>query len=196
VDVADSRSRLVGPRDHSDLSGRRRRPARTSPSTASGREGTRISTTTAQSERQEATLDDCRAHVDRVFALAERFGVPVDIHADLADDTSDPRFALGEHIADRTHAHGMGGQVTVGHMTSLASLVPVTRKRVLGELADAGVAVVVLPMTDMHLGGRNDEADVRRGTATGCTSAPTPTSSSWRRPPPPRRCSAARTAAS
>jgi cytosine deaminase len=114
---------------------------------------------------QEATLDDCRAHVDRVFALAERFGVPVDIHADLADDTSDPRFALAEHIADRTRAHGMGGRVTVGHMTSLASLVPVARKRVLGELADAGVAVVVLPMTDMHLGGRNDEADVRRGIA-------------------------------
>ena len=29
----------------------------------------------------------------------------------------------------------------------------------------ARVAVVVLPMTDMHLGGRNDEANVRRGIA-------------------------------
>ena len=114
---------------------------------------------------QEATLDDCRAHVDRVFALAERFGVPVDIHADLADDTTDPRFALAEHIADRTRAHGMGGQVAVGHMTSLASLMPDARKRVLGELAEAGVAVVVLPMTDMHLGGRDDEVNVRRGIA-------------------------------
>jgi cytosine deaminase len=114
---------------------------------------------------QEATTEDCRAHVDRVFALAERFGVPVDIHADLADDTADPRFALAGHIADRTRAHGMGGHVTVGHMTSLASLAPETRKRVLGELADAGVAVIVLPMTDMHLGGRNDEANVRRGIA-------------------------------
>jgi cytosine deaminase len=114
---------------------------------------------------QEATLEECRAHVDRVFALAERFGVPVDIHADLADDTSDPRFALAEHIAEATRAHGMGGQVTVGHMTSLAGLHGAARKRVLGELADAGVAVVVLPMTDMHLGGRNDDANVRRGIA-------------------------------
>jgi cytosine deaminase len=114
---------------------------------------------------QEATLEDCREHVDRVFALAERFGVPVDIHADLADDTSDPRYALAEHIAEATRAHGMGGRVTVGHMTSLASLVPDTRKRVLGDLADAGVAVVVLPLTDMHLGGRNDEVNVRRGIA-------------------------------
>ncbi|HEY2173523.1 MAG TPA: amidohydrolase family protein [Mycobacteriales bacterium] len=114
---------------------------------------------------QEATLEDCREHVDRVFALAERFGVPVDIHADLADDTSDPRYALAEHIAEATRAHGMGGRVTVGHMTSLAGLAPDARKRVLGELADAGVAVVVLPMTDMHLGGRNDEVNVRRGIA-------------------------------
>ena len=59
--------------------------------------------------------------------------MPVDIHADLADDTSDPRYALAEHIADRTRAHGMGGRVTVGHMTSLASLVPDARKRVLGR---------------------------------------------------------------
>lgn len=114
---------------------------------------------------QEATLDDCREHVDRVFALAERFGVPVDIHADFADDTSDPRFALAGHIAEATRAHGMGGRVTVGHMTSLAGLHGDARKRVLGELADAGVAVVVLPMTDMHLGGRNDDANVRRGIA-------------------------------
>jgi cytosine/creatinine deaminase len=114
---------------------------------------------------QEATVEDCREHVDRVFALAERFGLPVDIHADFADDTSDPRHALAGHIADRTRAHGMGGRVTVGHMTSLASLAPGTRGRVLDDLADAGVAVVVLPMTDMHLGGRSDEVNVRRGIA-------------------------------
>jgi cytosine/creatinine deaminase len=113
----------------------------------------------------EPTPDECRAHVDRVFALAERFGVPVDIHADLADDMSDPRFALAGHIADRTRAHGMGGRVTVGHMTSLASLGADARKRAVADLADAGVAVVVLPATDMHLGGRSDEADVRRGIA-------------------------------
>lgn len=113
----------------------------------------------------EATLDDCREHVDLVFGLAERFGVPVDIHADFADDTADPRFALAGHIADRTRAHGMAGRVTLGHMTSLSSLVPDVRKQVLADLADAGVAVVVLPATDMHLGGRSDEVNMRRGIA-------------------------------
>ncbi|GLZ45591.1 N-acyl-D-amino-acid deacylase [Actinomycetospora sp. NBRC 106375] len=113
----------------------------------------------------EPTVEECRAHVDRVFALAERFGVPVDIHADLADDTSDPRFALAGHIADRTRAHGMAGRVTVGHVTSLASLGADARKRAIADLADAGVAVVVLPATDMHLGGRSDDGNVRRGIA-------------------------------
>lgn len=113
----------------------------------------------------EPTVEQCRAHVDRVFALAERFGVPVDIHADLADDTSDPRFALAGHIADRTRAHGMAGRVTVGHMTSLASLGADARRRAIADLADAGVAVVVLPATDMHLGGRSDDGNVRRGIA-------------------------------
>jgi cytosine deaminase len=114
---------------------------------------------------QEATLEQCREHVDLVFALAERFGVPVDIHADFADDTADPRFALAGHIADRTRAHGMAGRVTLGHMTSLSSLEPDARKRALADLADAGVAVVVLPATDLHLGGRADQVNVRRGIA-------------------------------
>ncbi len=112
----------------------------------------------------ERTVEDCQQHVDLVFALAERFGVPVDIHADFAD-TSDPRFSLAAHIADRTRAHGMAGRVTVGHMTSLASLPGERRKEALADLADAGVAVVVLPATDMNLGGRGDDADVRRGIA-------------------------------
>lgn len=113
----------------------------------------------------EATPEECRDHIDRVFALAERFGVPVDLHADFADDTSDPRYALAGHIADRTRAHGMAGRVTVGHMTSLASLGADARKRTIADLADAGVAVVVLPATDVHLGGRSDDANVRRGIA-------------------------------
>jgi cytosine deaminase len=114
---------------------------------------------------QEATLDQCHEHVDLVFELAERFGVPVDIHADFADDTADPRFGLARHIAERTRAHGMAGRVTLGHMTSLSALEPDARKRTLADLADAGVAVVVLPATDLHLGGRGDQVNVRRGIA-------------------------------
>ncbi|MDT7605648.1 MAG: cytosine/creatinine deaminase [Pseudonocardiales bacterium] len=113
----------------------------------------------------EESVEDSRRHVDLVFGLAERFGVPVDIHADFADDDSDPRFGLAEYIAERTRGSGLGGQVTLGHMTSLAGLDPAHRKDVLADLADAGVAVVVLPATDMHLSGRADRVNIRRGIA-------------------------------
>jgi cytosine deaminase len=50
-------------------------------------------------------------------------------------------------------------------MTSLGSLAGHDREVLLKELAAARVAVVLLPHTDVHLGGRSDAADVRRGMA-------------------------------
>jgi cytosine deaminase len=113
----------------------------------------------------EADVADCRHHVDLVFELAREFDVPVDIHADFGDDAADPRFTLAEYIADVTEREGMGGRVALGHMTSLAGRPPAERKEVLARLAEAGVAVVPLPATDMHLGGRADQVNVRRGIA-------------------------------
>ncbi|SEN06341.1 cytosine deaminase [Actinacidiphila rubida] len=111
----------------------------------------------------EGDLDACRRHIDTVFALADEFGVPADLHADFADDTRDARFALAEAIADATERHGMAGRVALGHVTSLAARAPAERAAVIGRLAEAGVAVVALPATDLHLGGRGDTAAVRRG---------------------------------
>lgn len=113
----------------------------------------------------ERDLADCKAHVDFVFGLAAEFGVPVDIHADFADDADDPRFALAGYIAEVTARTGMAGRVALGHMTSLAGRPPAERAAVMAQLAEAGVAVVPLPATDIHLGGRNDAVNVRRGIA-------------------------------
>lgn len=113
----------------------------------------------------EDSVTECRRHIDQVFDLAAEFGVPVDLHADFADDTSDPRFALADYIAEVTERTGMAGRVTIGHATSLAARPPADRDRVLRRLAEAGVAVVPLPATDMFLGGRADTANIRRGIA-------------------------------
>lgn len=113
----------------------------------------------------ENDLADCRAHVDFVFELAAEHGAPVDIHADFADSASDPRFALAEYIAEVTTRMGMAGKVALGHMTSLAGRPPAERSEVMARLAEAGVAVVPLPATDMHLGGRGDTINARRGIA-------------------------------
>ncbi|WIE77448.1 amidohydrolase family protein [Curtobacterium sp. MCSS17_016] len=111
----------------------------------------------------EHTLAACHEHVETVLDLAEEFGVPADLHADFADDTSDPRYALAGHIADRVTARGLQGRVALGHVTSVASLPRGERRVLFDRLAAAGVAVVPLPATDLHLGGRSDDHDVRRG---------------------------------
>ncbi|WP_284293004.1 amidohydrolase family protein [Luteimicrobium album] len=113
----------------------------------------------------EATADDARAHVDLVLDLAVRYGVPADLHLDLADDADDPRFTLAEYVARSTVARGLQGRVAIGHVTSLAAMAPGVRGPVLDALAAADVAVTVLPATDLHLGGRGDTVNVRRGVA-------------------------------
>ncbi|WP_067815215.1 amidohydrolase family protein [Nocardia inohanensis] len=113
----------------------------------------------------ERDVADCRRHIDLVFELAAEFDVPLDIHADFADDATDPRFAMADYIAEVTERTGRQGRVTLGHMTSLAGRDPAARAATLARLAAAGIAVVPLPATDMHLGGRADTANIRRGIA-------------------------------
>ncbi|MEW2349711.1 MULTISPECIES: amidohydrolase family protein [unclassified Streptomyces] len=115
---------------------------------------------------QEETVADCRAQIRLVLDLAEEYGVPADLHADFGDDTEDPRYALAGYVAEETARRGLGGRVTLGHMTSPAALPHAERLRLAEALAAAGVAVVSLPATDLHLGGRGDEErPVRRGVA-------------------------------
>jgi cytosine deaminase len=113
----------------------------------------------------EPTLEECKEHIRIVFDLAEKYGVPVDMHTDFWVDDSDPRYALVEHIAQVTIDRGMQGKVTLGHMTSLASLSGEHRVAVWDAIKRAGINIVVLPFTDMHLNARGDDHNVRRGVA-------------------------------
>ncbi len=113
----------------------------------------------------EADVDACKEHIKQVFDLAEKYSVPVDMHTDFWVDDSDPRYALVEYIADVTIERGMQGKVTLGHMTSLASLSGGHRVEVWDRIKEAGINIVVLPFTDMHLNARNDDHNVRRGVA-------------------------------
>ncbi|MDR7191089.1 cytosine deaminase [Microbacterium sp. BE35] len=113
----------------------------------------------------ESDAADARAHVDQVLDLAAEFGTHADLHLDLADDTSDERFALAGYVARATRERGLEGRVAIGHVTTLAAMEPGERGRVLDDLASAAVSVVVLPATDLYLMGRSDAANVRRGIA-------------------------------
>ena len=59
----------------------------------------------------ERTWEETKAHIDTVFELARRFDAPVDMHADFADDASDPATPPPRYIADQTIKHGFEGRV-------------------------------------------------------------------------------------
>ncbi|MEM8550904.1 MAG: amidohydrolase family protein [Pseudomonadota bacterium] len=100
---------------------------------------------------------DPKGQIDRIFALARRFDVDVDMHLDFGGDPS----ALDiEHVMARTDEYGWGGRVTVGHVTRFARLSPQRFEDLSRRLADAGVAVTVLPATDLYLMHRDHTGDM------------------------------------
>jgi cytosine deaminase len=111
----------------------------------------------------ELSWDDTRKHIDQVFDLAMKHDLPIDLHTDFADDTSDQRFAATEYIARKTIKTGYKGRVALGHVTSLGALKPDVLKPIAELLHEADIHIVTLPATDVYLGGRRDEANPRRG---------------------------------
>ncbi|WP_407166395.1 amidohydrolase family protein [Bradyrhizobium sp. ORS 111] len=111
----------------------------------------------------ELSWNDTCAHIDKVFDLALKHDLDIDMHADFADDTDDKRFAAAEYIARKTIDTDYRGRVALGHMTSLGALTPEHAKPVIDLLKEADITVVTLPATDTYLGGRKDDARPRRG---------------------------------
>ncbi len=101
-----------------------------------------------------------RGQIDRVFEIARDFDADIDMHLDLADLTKGMQT---EYVCRKTEQYGYGGRVTVGHVTQL-SLVPPSRfAKIARRLADAGVAVTILPATDLFLMGRRHDYAKPRG---------------------------------
>jgi cytosine/creatinine deaminase len=103
---------------------------------------------------------DPRGQIDRIFALAREFDVDIDMHLDLG---STPDEMQTEYVCDKTVAYGWGGRVAIGHVTRLSTVERPRFDAIARRLADAGVAVTVLPGTDLYLTGRQHEHSVLRG---------------------------------
>ena len=102
------------------------------------------------------------AQIERIFALAKEFDVDVDIHGDGGYTTHDMMAWQICELADRI---GWGGRVAIGHGNKYSCL-PEAELQALGKrLADSGVAVSVLPTTDLFTSGRHQEHSVMRGVA-------------------------------
>jgi cytosine deaminase len=103
---------------------------------------------------------DPRAQIDRIFAIARDFDAEIDMHLDLAETTQGMQI---EYVCRKTEEFGWGGRVAVGHATQM-SLLPLERfSAIAAKLASAGVAVTILPSTDLHLMGRSHDHAVPRG---------------------------------
>lgn len=103
---------------------------------------------------------DPDAQVARLFDLAGRFDVDLDLHLDFDLDPSWRRF---DEVCRQTERRGYYGRVAIGHVTKLSAMPPDEFARAAAQLASAGVAVTVLPATDLYLMGRNASCDVPRG---------------------------------
>ncbi|HLX30278.1 MAG TPA: amidohydrolase family protein [Casimicrobiaceae bacterium] len=106
------------------------------------------------------TDTDPHAQIDRVFAMAHDFDVDIDMHLDLGDT---PERMDVEYVCELTERTGWGGRVAVGHVTKLSMLEPERLDAIARRLRDAGVAVTVLPSTDLYLMGRQHLHSAMRG---------------------------------
>lgn len=105
---------------------------------------------------------DHAGQIDRIFELAREFDVDVDIHLDVGPTVDDLDIY---QVCDLAEKFGWGGRVAVGHGAKY-SLLPIDTLKDLGKrLSDTGVAVTVLPATDLFVMGREREHSVVRGVA-------------------------------
>jgi cytosine/creatinine deaminase len=103
---------------------------------------------------------DPRAQIDRIFAIARDFDAEIDMHLDLAETTQGMQV---EYVCRKTEEFGWGGRGGGGPTPHTALFPPDPLREITTRLANAGVAVTILPSTDLHLMGRNHDHAVPRG---------------------------------
>src|SRR6185436_10341234 len=111
-----------------------------------------------------APYTDSNPHgqIDRIFEIAREFDIDIDMHLDFAP-TADNLDLL--YVCEQTEKFNYGGRVAIGHVTKLSGAPPELFDRCARRMADAGVALTVLPSTDLYLMGRHMDHSVMRGVA-------------------------------
>jgi cytosine/creatinine deaminase len=106
------------------------------------------------------TDSDPHGQIDRIFEIAREFDIDIDMHLDFGPDPDDLDLV---HVCKRTDEYGYGGRVAIGHVTKLSAAPPEAFEQAARRLAEAGVALTVLPATDLYLMGRHMDHSVMRG---------------------------------
>ncbi len=103
-----------------------------------------------------------RRHVELIFDLAEKHDVAVDFHLDFDLDPANTNLPA---VIKETVRRGWQGRVSIGHVTNLSAMSPDRLSQVTVALVEAGIALTVLPSTDLFLNGRGADRLVPRGVA-------------------------------
>ncbi|WP_433556103.1 amidohydrolase family protein [Pseudonocardia xinjiangensis] len=99
---------------------------------------------------------DPHHEITRMLDVAERHGLPVDLHADEQTDVTGPDSGMDiVDMAEQVLARGLAQRVTASHCVRLGSLPPERLDPVLELVARAGLGVVTLPITNLYLQGRD-----------------------------------------
>ncbi len=97
-----------------------------------------------------------RGQIDLIFELARDYDADIDFHLDLGPTAENMQI---DYVCRRTEEFQYGGRVAVGHVTRATSLSPPAFEAMANRLASAGVALTVLPATDLFLMGREHKRD-------------------------------------
>lgn len=103
-----------------------------------------------------------KAQIARIFDLSEQFDVDIDFHLDF--DLEPSAMDLYE-VCRQAEARKRGGRVAVGHVSKLSAAPPALLQKVAQMMRDSGVALTVLPATDLFLMGNGCTHSVPRGVA-------------------------------
>lgn len=94
--------------------------------------------------------EDPHRETTRMLDLAERTGLPVDLHTD--EQTSAHELDIVD-LAHQVIARDLGQLVTASHCVRLGSLPPEQLRPVLDLVARSGMGIVTLPITNLYLQG-------------------------------------------
>ncbi|MDQ0321074.1 cytosine deaminase [Pararhizobium capsulatum DSM 1112] len=105
---------------------------------------------------------DPTRHVELIFDLAEKHDVAIDFHLDFDLDPLNTNLPT---VIRETLRRGWQGRVAIGHVTNLSAMSPDRLMEIAAGLVEAGIALTVLPATDLFLNGREHDRLVPRGVA-------------------------------
>lgn len=113
----------------------------------------------------EDNFEGTKKHLEMVFDLAQKYDLPIDMHADFGTDPNDPMNNVVELIADMTIERGWEGRVSLGHVTTLGSVDVDRAAHIFDKLAKAQITIVPLPATDMFMNGQAEPVNTPRAMA-------------------------------